>query len=85
MIEEAVMPAAFEAMAPSTLRSGLMLASGSRPGAPFLCKNSLKTLATDFTLGACSTLCILGGSEDSSKMSSVKRGPNVGVSSLNIE
>ena len=76
------MPAAFEAIAPSTLRSGLMPASGSL--VPFLCKNSLKTLATDFTLGACSTLCIKGGSEDSSKRSSVKSESIVGgVESVN--
>ena len=83
MIEDAVMPAALEAMAPSTLRSGLMLASGSF--VPFFCKNSLKTRATDFfTLGACSTLWIKGGSEDSSKMSSVKSELIVGgVDSVN--
>ena len=75
------MPAAFEAMAPSTLRSGLMLASGSL--VPFFCKNSLKILETDFTLGAGSTLCIKGGSEDSSKRSSVKRESIGGVASVN--
>ena len=75
------MPAAFEAMAPSTLRSGLMLASGSL--VPFFCKNSLKILEIDFTLGVGSTLCTKGGSEDSSKSSSVKRVSIGGVASVN--
>ena len=73
--------AAFEAIAPSTLRSGLIPASGSL--VPFLCKNSLKILNFDFTLGAGSTLCIMGGSEDLSKSSSVTRVSIGGVASVN--